>query len=151
MNRMAGTRRTRRRGTALVGVLACLLVGTLLTGLTVQSALRGRREARLERQRLQTEWLLEGGLIRAVKALQASNEYAGETWQPDLQVEPLCNAEVEIKVKPAATDWVIQVVARLDSTTDSDGPMQRSGSVTLKRPSEDNPSTETKSNLEKSQ
>lgn len=126
---------SRRRGTVLIGVVACIVICTLLTGMTVQSALRGRREARLERQRLQTEWLVEGGLVRAVNALRKSTEYVGETWKPELSVEPLRDAEVEIKVERANESqvaWTIKVVARLDSNTDNDGPMQRSGTLTVK-------------------
>lgn len=144
----------RNRGSIIVGVLACLLVGTVLTALTVQSALRGRREARLERQLAQTDWLCEGGIVRAVAALRKSTDYQGETWQPELGIEPLREAIVEIKVTadPSETkSWSIQVVARLDSTTDNDGPMQRSRTLTVKQLSESTQTSETNSNSEKSE
>ncbi len=125
----------RRRGAFLIGVLACLLIGSVLVGLTVQSALRNRREARLTRQLAQTEWLCEGGLIRAVSALSKSAEYPGETWQPELGLEPLGKAVVEIAVQAGAEPdtWDVRVVARLDSTTDSDGPMQRTKTLSVHR------------------
>ncbi len=144
----------RNRGSAIVGVLACLLIGTVLTALTVQSALRGRREARLERQLAQTEWLCEGGIVRAVAALRKSTDYQGETWQPELGIEPLRAAEIEIKVTADLSEsksWTIQVVARLDSTTDSDGPMQRSRTVTVNQLTESTQKSETNSNSEKSE
>ena len=149
----------------MVGVLACLLIGTVLISLSLQSALRGRREARLERQLAQTEWLCEGGAIRAVAALQKSADYQGETWQPKLRLEPFTDAVVDIKVarqslaniagevakektdeskiEPATSNaWTILVVARLDSTTDIDGPMQRSLSLTVKQSKEANTNSE---------
>lgn len=97
--------------------------------------------------------------MRAANALRASNEYDGETWHPELNIEPLSDAVVEIKVKreqaeSPSTDtdnkqakeiWTVQVVARLDSTTDNDGPMQRSGSLVIEHLSQNKPSSETKS------
>ena len=138
-----------RRGAILVGVLACLLVGTVLTALTVQSALRGRREARLERQLLQTQLLCEAGVVRAVKSIAANPGYQGETWQPPIDGGQLNSAKVVIEVTSASppadqtadqpTDQVdkketqlkVSIVALLDSTTDSDGPMQRSHSFAV--------------------
>ncbi len=80
--------------------MACLLVGILISSVAVQTALRGRREARLQRQLAQTQWLCEGGLVRAAAALRKSPDYTGETWQPDLATEPMRDAVVEIKVQP---------------------------------------------------
>lgn len=148
-----------RCGAILIAVLACLLVGVLIAGLTLQTAMRGRREAKLQRQLAQTEWLCEGGIVRAVAALKHSTEYTGETWQPDLNMEPLEKAVVDIQVKPvrsadAATDskadneddeaqaWTIHVTARLDSTSDIDGPMQRTQTLTIKQLSEVNTKSE---------
>ncbi len=166
-------RRQRRHGAVLVGVLACLLVATVITALTVQSALRGRREARLDRQLAQTEWLCEGGILRAVQELRKSPAYAGETWRPELAIEPFGDAVVEIQVESLAAQgkgpdgtgndksetaeqvadsWKIRIVARLDSTTDSDGPMQRSRTLVLQpKPVSTEPTLETKSNSEKSE
>jgi hypothetical protein len=140
------------------------MIGCVLTALAVQSALRSRREARLARQLSQTEWLCEGGLVRAAQALQKSPEYTGEVWQPKLNIEPYTEAQVQIKViRPTAksettsektTDdasknpsaepvtLTIYVRAHLDSTTDGDGPMQRTRSLTIQRPSESDSKTE---------
>lgn len=141
--RLKSPRRQRPRGAAIVGVLACLLIGTVLIGLTVQTALRGRREARLERQLSQTEWLCEGGAVRAVSALRKSSDYEGETWQPKLELEPFRDAVVDIKVnRTESNNWTIHVVAHLDSTIDFDGPMQRSLTLTVKQSKEANTNSE---------
>ena len=133
---IARSRNRDRRAAVLVGVLACMIVGMILTALTVQAALRGRREARLELQLTQTEWLCEGGIVRAVSELRKSTEYSGETWHPELKIEPWQAAEVEIEVKKSETtgeqtEWQIRVCARLDSTTDLDGPMQRTRTLSI--------------------
>jgi type II secretory pathway pseudopilin PulG len=121
-----------RVGAVLVCVIACLAVTSVLAALTVQSSLRGRREARLQLQLRQTELLCEAGVMRAVKRLQSSSGYAGEQWQPELNLENYHDVIVDIQVAAVEKEATqprtlkdVTVIARLDSFLDHDGPMQR--------------------------
>jgi Na+-transporting NADH:ubiquinone oxidoreductase subunit NqrC len=122
-----------RDGLVLVCVIACLVVTSALVALAVQSALRGRREARLQLQLRQTELLCEAGVMRATTRLQASIKYAGEQWLPELNLDNYHDAVVEIEVsdvdettsESSASSKKVTVIAKLDSFLDQDGPMQR--------------------------
>ncbi len=130
---MMKRRNTSRGGAILVCVIACLVVSSVLVALAVQSALHGRREARLQLQLRQTELLCEAGVMRAMTQLQRSGSYEGEQWHPDLNLENYHHASVEIAIKSGASPESasekvakrVTVTARLDSNLDHDGPMQR--------------------------
>jgi Na+-transporting NADH:ubiquinone oxidoreductase subunit NqrC len=130
MNRQKGKA---RNGLVLVCVIACLVVSAALVALAVQSSLRGRNEARLQLQLRQTELLCEAGVLRATKQFAKSENYAGEQWRPELDVENFYDAIVEIAVTdveqgPSLSNSSaknVTVVAKLDSYLDQDGPMQR--------------------------
>jgi hypothetical protein len=64
----------------LAVALVCLLVVMSILSGMLQNALRARRELHAERDRRQTELLLEAGFDRAAEALRHSAEYRGETW-----------------------------------------------------------------------
>jgi len=130
----------RRRGVVLICVLACLAVSTVLIALSIQSALRSRREVRLHLQLRQTELLCEAGVLRATKKLRDDAAYPGEQWNPQLASETYHSPNVLIEVVPnqansnisdygnndSAAAVTVTVTAKLDSHLDHDGPMQRS-------------------------
>jgi hypothetical protein len=128
-----------REGLVLVCVIACLAVTSALVGLAVQSSLRGRREARLQLQLRQTELLCEAGVLRATTRLKESENYAGERWHPELDVENYHDAVVDIEVmdtdqgtsQSRASAKEVTVIAKLDSSLDQDGPMQRTHNFTV--------------------
>jgi hypothetical protein len=70
-----------RRGLAVVAVLLCLLVITLLGAALLKLTLTERESNREHERRLQTEWLVESGMERAVARLSENPAYGGETWQ----------------------------------------------------------------------
>lgn len=128
-----------RKGTVVLVVLACLIITSALVTTTVQSALRGRIEARNARQLRQTELLCEAGVMRSVERLRQSADYQGETWKPKLNIpqgEEEASFErpiIEIRVKVPSNDGQernIEVVAKLASKNNSHGPMQRSHTFT---------------------
>jgi hypothetical protein len=121
-----------RQGTVIVCVLACLAIAAALSALMIQSALQGRREARLQCQLRQTELLCEAGVLRAVQQLKNSEGYEGEEWEPELNLPAYFDAHVHISVSQSndTAPHEIAVVARLDSSNDNDGPMQRSHNFT---------------------
>jgi hypothetical protein len=120
-------------------MIACLAVTSALVALVVQSALRGRREARLQLQLRQTELLCEAGVLRATTRLGASEDYAGEQWHPEMGVENYHDAVVKIVVKDVDENTSqsnvsaknVSVIAKLDSYLDQDGPMQRTHNFTI--------------------
>jgi hypothetical protein len=71
-----------RHALVTIGVLACLVVVVSLAGSLVVSTLRARREANVQHQLRQTDYLLDAGIQRAMAQLQNSTDYSGETWVP---------------------------------------------------------------------
>lgn len=150
----AWQRHADRTGTVVIVVLACLVVTSALVVTTVQSALRGRLEARNARQLRQTELLCEAGVMRSVQRLGQSADYTGETWKPKLNQprfdiafsyeKPVFEQPiVEIRVLASPGNQHtrrVEVVARLTSTGNRNGPMQRSHTFTTTISA---PSTET--------
>ena len=137
---MIRNRSANRKGAVLVCVIACLAVATVLIALSVQCALRSRREVRLQLQLRQTELLCEAGVMRAALKLRDDSAYTGEVWEPKLESENYHSASVKIDLQSladasAADPQSLQVLvtAKLDSFLDSDGPMQRSHQFTFQK------------------
>ncbi|QDV47001.1 hypothetical protein Enr13x_69100 [Stieleria neptunia] len=74
----------RRRGTLMIGVLACLIVVGSLIGLIAKDAVSARRETRIRLQMHQSQRLLDAGILRAAIQSKRNPDYRGETWQPQL-------------------------------------------------------------------
>ncbi len=136
-----------RQAAVLVCMLVCVAIATSLVAATLQSALRARRELRLQRQLRQTELLLTAGLERAVARLRADPAYQGETWELEPTTLPgNPPGSVRIEVNPAQISpgqkeeslsnhpesHQLHVVARLASG-DLPG-TQRSDTLTLEIP-----------------
>jgi hypothetical protein len=118
---MISTRRQPRRGTLVVCVLVCLLVASTIATAMTQSALRARRELRLGHQMRQTELLLDAGILRAARKIQASRDYEGETWRPTTAIARFEGALVEINVNAddqQAGRRRVEVVASLGTSSD---------------------------------
>ena len=86
----------RRHALVTIGVLACLVVVVSLAGSLVASTLRARREANVQHQLRQTDYLLDAGIQRAMAQLQESPDYPGETWVPGDIVPHFYRAKVVI-------------------------------------------------------
>ena len=76
-------RRTRRRrdGLMIVAALVCLLVITSIVCSMLKGTLRARRELHAERDRRQTELLLEAGADRTAARLATELDFRGDTWE----------------------------------------------------------------------
>src|SRR5262245_17889173 len=70
-----------RTGAMLVVVLVCLLLCALISGALLKGTLLLSRQAHIEQQRAQVEWLGTSALSRAAARLRADPAYAGETWE----------------------------------------------------------------------
>ena len=75
-----------RSAALLICVLVCLLVASSIVMATTHTALRERRNVRIEHQMLQTQLLLDAGILRAAAQLRSSPRYEGETWQPKASI-----------------------------------------------------------------
>jgi len=116
---MTKTRHMPRQGSLLVCVLVCLLVASALVASTTHSALMSRRDVRVQHQLRQTELLLDAGVLRATRRLQASQDYQGELWQPVAAIDRFDNAQVEIRITEQGVDSrLVEVIASLGVAVD---------------------------------
>jgi hypothetical protein len=98
----------------IVAALVCLLVVTSIVGSMLQSALRARRQLHAERNRRQTELLLEAGANRAAARLAVEGEFRGDTWiLPADEIVGLGEGRVtsEITRNSDTEVWQLQIVA----------------------------------------
>ena len=126
-----------RSGTVLICVLACLGIVIALVMTTMQSSLRGRREVRMQRQLIQTDFLCEAGVQRAVQQLKRSPEFKGEKWFPKLGSTSFGNAAIEIRIEPSqevVNMLRAEVFATLADSADSNDRMQRSHTFLISLP-----------------
>ena len=127
-----------RLGSVLICVLACLGIVMVFVMTTIQSSLRGRREVRMQRQLMQTEYLCEAAVKRAVQQLKKSSEYKGETWHPKLGANSFDHAAIEIRierVKEDANSMRAEVIASIADSANSNNRMQRSHTFFINHPS----------------
>ena len=86
----------KQRGMLLICVLVCLGIASTITGLTVQSGLRARRQMTRHWQLEQTRLLLDAGVRRAViKARDDDNDWR-EEWDVSNAFEKYAIAKVSI-------------------------------------------------------
>jgi Tfp pilus assembly protein PilX len=71
----------RRSGLVSVVVLITLFVIGLIGMALLKVAFARRAELGMEERRVQAIWLAESGVDRAIARLNASAEFAGETWE----------------------------------------------------------------------
>ena len=91
-----------RRGAVLIVVLVCLALATTMFVLVVKQAVAERRAIDRSHSALQSLWLAEAGVERAVARLAAEEDYAGETWIIPGQQLSRDDAVVRIKVEKVA-------------------------------------------------
>ncbi len=115
-------------GSILVCVLVCLVIVTGIATSMLKSALQARHTIRQERLLIQTQFLLDAGIQRAVAKFHEDSAYEGETWRLAGDAIPGHeSAQVEIKVSPSndvTPSSSVHVVAQLGSDTPL--PIQRS-------------------------
>jgi type II secretory pathway component PulK len=99
---------------AVIAALTCLLIVTAIIGSMLQSALRARRQLHAERDRRQTELLLQAGADRAALRLATEPEFRGDTW--DLPAESIVGrgaGRVTTEVSRSEDDpsWQVRIIA----------------------------------------
>jgi hypothetical protein len=125
-------RRARRGGLVLVAALVCLLVVTAMFGNMLRGTVTARRQLHVERNRRQTELLLQAGADRAALRLATEPDYRGETWNlPAPAVLGHSDGRVTIEASRAAADqpWLVRVVA--EYPLGSDFSVRRSQSLQI--------------------
>ncbi len=125
----------RRNGLMIIAALVCLLVVTSIVGSMLQSALRARRQLHAERDRRQTEMLLEAGADRAAARFAAEAEFRGDTW--NLPAETIVGhgdgrVTTQISRNADSEAWQIHVVA--EYPLGRDYPIRRSHTFQLASP-----------------
>jgi Tfp pilus assembly protein PilX len=106
--------RFRRAGTVLIVALVALVVVMAMLGSMLTGTLRARRQLHAERDRRQTELLLQAGLERAAFQLGRDAAYRGESWELAADdVVGTGEGKVTIAASREADDqpWQINVVA----------------------------------------
>jgi len=108
-------KRKPRQAAILVAVLLTMLVVTSMVGTTMVMSLRTQRECRVERQRIQLQFLCEAGAMRASVKLAMDPAFAGDRWLPELGDGSETTTEIVTKVvrgpdRPA----MIEVIASLE-------------------------------------
>jgi hypothetical protein len=93
-------RKSSCNGSVLVCVLVCLGIASVVSLGTLRSSLTHRRELQRHWQMEQTQWVLEAGWRRAMKARLADDQYTGEVWELSSVLQSDLDAYVEIIIKP---------------------------------------------------
>ena len=102
--------RSARRGALLIMVLVCMVIVMAIVGGMLQASLRNRRQIHAERDRRQTELLLQAGIERARQRTIADPKYQGEKWSlPAEEVVGRGAAEVTIEIVPATDEQQSQL------------------------------------------
>ena len=110
-----------RHGAILIAVLVTMLVVTSIVGTAVVVSIRVQRESRIERQRIQIQFLCEAGAMRACEKIQADSTFVGDRWSPVLGDESEAVVEVTTNiVRDPGQQPSIEVTASLES-----GPYQQ--------------------------
>lgn len=120
MNMSARRPRVRRRGAVMIAALVCLLIISMLVTSMLQSALRGRRQLRMEHHARQTMLLLQAGVEHSQAHLARAQDYQGETLQlpiPGRSAAEVGAVAIVAEAIPGEQRTSVQVVARypLDS------------------------------------
>ena len=111
---MIRCRTTRRNGTVLAIALVCLLVASIFSLSATRHLIGQHRLTTNQQYRLQSLWLAESAMQRAVAKLQLDRNYQGETWR--IEPETFGNDKsgvaviqvVEIAVDPSHRRIVIE-------------------------------------------
>lgn len=122
---------SRKRGAVLIAVLVALGLLIVMISVTLQGALRSRREVRNQLILTQTNWLCDAGLQRAIRAVRKNAAYDGELWSPQLSEQNIFGASVHISVETRSQSKHIRVVAEIAIRNSEHQRMRRSVERTI--------------------
>ncbi|MGV3485760.1 MAG: hypothetical protein ACO1RT_15190 [Planctomycetaceae bacterium] len=107
---------SKRAGATLICVLVCVSVSTAILSSMVCNTLRAKRQERLQRQMVQTEFLLDAAISRASQRLARDSGYTGEVWQPTAALPDFEDVQVDINISQASEESdskLVKLVVRL--------------------------------------
>jgi len=133
-------------GSVLVCVLVCLGIASIVSLGTLKTSLTHRRELQRHWQMEQTQWVLEAGWRRALKARLADDRYTGEAWDLAGVLQSDLDASVQITIKPQeASQDNVELLVSVTLQTKDPVPIvtRRSSSWLLKKTPTINESLET--------
>ena len=134
-----------RRGMLLICVLVCLGIASAITGLTIQSGLRARKQMRRHWQLEQTRSLLDAGVRRAITDYQAGEEAWNKTWDVRNAFDDFAVASVTIESaadgSPNKSDF--RVTAELQTNDLSPSVTRRSRVISLTESTKSLPESDT--------
>lgn len=89
-----------RRAAVLMSVLVCAAIVGVIFAVTLRTAYMRRRFLDSNYQRLQSKWLAESGVERAIHRLTEDAKYSGEMWLVNSSdIDGMSAGSVEIAVK----------------------------------------------------
>jgi type II secretory pathway pseudopilin PulG len=110
---MIDRKRKQRSGAALIGVLVAMGLLMAMISITMQGAIRNRREAKKHLLLTQAMWLCDAGLQRAHRKAITDPAYRSEHWQPVLPELNPYTASVQIVVNEGVDSISVDVRAEL--------------------------------------
>jgi hypothetical protein len=116
----------------LIAALVCLLIVTSMIASMLQGALRARRHLRVERDRRQSELLVEAGADRAVEILASNPHFLGDTW--DVPAEAIVGSgagRVTTEIVRAGDAGNLQIRVVAEYPIGRDFPVRRSHTFQL--------------------
>ena len=119
--------RRSHKGTVLIAALACLLIVTAIVGSMLQNTLRARRQLHTERDRRQTELLLQAGADRVAARLLLESDFRGDVWE--LPTEAIVGrgagrVTTQVSRSDDGGPWQVRIIA--EYPLGRDFPIQRS-------------------------
>lgn len=109
-----------RRGVLVVVVIVAMLVMSMLSLSVVRTGVEQFRNLRRQQDRIQSQWLAQAGLQRALAALQDDATYTGEVWSVSaVDLHASEGAEITIVVEQPQADSpqrIVRVSAEFPAT-----------------------------------
>ena len=108
----------RRGAAALLCAMTAAVVLLSISSVAIRTSLRARQERKTEKDLIQTEFLLDAGMLRAQQQLADNGSYTGEKW-------------MDIESPVGTGRFVIEIVAAPVTLPDAK-PIERSVTVTAR-------------------
>jgi hypothetical protein len=125
-----------RHGVVLIVAMAALAIGSALIATNVHMTLRALQSRKVERDRVQLEFLCRAGMQRCDAQLKRDPSYPGESWIDLEGPTPGARMQVLIAVSaadsaPSASSRSATVIARITGRSHSPETMQLTRTRTL--------------------
>ncbi len=126
-----------RRGAVLAAALVEFVVASAILFAVLQDVVRHHRQLMTGRQQIQTQWLAQAGVDRAIAQVRKSPEYRGETWRiPSDELDGASPAQVTIHLNSIADhpdDLHLSVVAEYPTDSIHNSLQTRESTIHLKQ------------------